>query len=65
MGRRLDAMPDRIDIRDWLYRPTLAPLPNTVVNCKKYQKSSIKEAKALVPDSPLQRSFSFISGSVA
>jgi len=26
MGRTLDAMPDRIDIRDWLYRPTLAPL---------------------------------------
>src|SRR6185436_16770428 len=33
MGRKLDAMPDRIDIRDWLYRPTLAPLPNSIVNC--------------------------------
>lgn len=33
MGRTLDAMPDRIDIRDWLYRPTLAPLPRAIVNC--------------------------------
>lgn len=32
-GRFLDAMPDRIDIRDWFYQPTLAPLPNQVVNC--------------------------------
>ena len=35
MRRKLDAMPDRIDIRDWLYRPTLAPLPNAIVNCDK------------------------------
>lgn len=33
MGRTLDAMPDRIDIRDWLYQPTLAPLPDRVINC--------------------------------
>jgi predicted alpha/beta hydrolase family esterase len=33
MGRKLDAMPDRIDIRDWLYQPNLAPLPDVVVNC--------------------------------
>ena len=32
-GRRLDAMPDRIDIRDWPYRPHLGPLPDQVVNC--------------------------------
>src|SRR5262245_16592607 len=31
--QRLDAMPDRIDIRDWLYRPALDPLPDTIVNC--------------------------------
>ena len=32
-GRRLDAMPDRIDIRDWPYQPHLRPLPDQVVNC--------------------------------
>jgi hypothetical protein len=30
--RKLDAMPDRIDIRDWFYQPTLAALPAQVVN---------------------------------
>jgi hypothetical protein len=30
--RRLDAHPDRIDIRDWFYLPSLAPLPDEVVN---------------------------------
>jgi hypothetical protein len=33
MGRQLDAYPDRVDIRDWFYRPTLAPLPDQVVHC--------------------------------
>jgi hypothetical protein len=32
IGRELDAAPDRIDIRDWFYRPGLAPLPDQVVN---------------------------------
>ncbi|WP_270934485.1 C1 family peptidase [Falsiroseomonas oryzae] len=32
-GRRLDAMPDRVDIRDWFYRPSLLALPDTMVNC--------------------------------
>lgn len=32
-GRTMDAMPDRIDIRDWFYQPTLAPLPHMIVNC--------------------------------
>ena len=32
---KLDAFPDRIDIRDWVYRPPLAPLPDLVVNCDK------------------------------
>ncbi len=26
-------MPDRVDLRDWLYRPTLEPLPRRIVNC--------------------------------
>lgn len=32
-GRRLDAFPDRIDLRDWYYRPALISLPDTLVNC--------------------------------
>jgi Papain family cysteine protease len=32
IGRKLDAMPDRIDIRDWFYQPTLAALPTQVVS---------------------------------
>jgi hypothetical protein len=32
IGRKLDAMPDRVDIRDWFYQPTLAALPNEVVS---------------------------------
>jgi hypothetical protein len=31
--RTLDAFPDRIDLRDWPYQPTLAGLPDTLVNC--------------------------------
>ncbi len=34
-GRTLDAMPDRVDLRDWLYRPSLEPLPHRIVNCDK------------------------------
>src|SRR5262245_41682890 len=33
LGRTLDAAPDRIDIRDWFYRPSLAPLPDRVISC--------------------------------
>jgi hypothetical protein len=32
VGRKLDAMPDRIDIRDWFYQPPLIALPDQVVN---------------------------------
>jgi hypothetical protein len=28
-----DAVPDRIDPRDWFYQPTLKPLPKRLVNC--------------------------------
>jgi hypothetical protein len=31
--RNLDAFPDRIDLRDWPYQPTLSALPDTLVNC--------------------------------
>ncbi len=33
MGRKLDVFPDRIDLRDWTYQPTLAALPDQLVNC--------------------------------
>lgn len=33
IGQRLDAFPDRIDVRDWFYRPGLAALPDQIVNC--------------------------------
>jgi hypothetical protein len=33
IGRKLDAVPDRIDIRDWLYRPHLESLPDQLVSC--------------------------------
>src|SRR5882757_6572951 len=32
IGRKLDAMPDRVDVRDWFYQPTLASLPDQIVN---------------------------------
>lgn len=34
MKRKLDAFPDRIDLRDWPYQPTLEPLPDQLVNCR-------------------------------
>ncbi len=33
IGRRLDAVPDRIDVRDWPYQPRLTALPDVLVNC--------------------------------
>lgn len=33
--RALDAFPDRVDLRDWWYQPTLMPLPDSLVNCSK------------------------------
>ncbi len=32
-GKRLDAFPDKIDVRDWLHQPSLMALPNEVINC--------------------------------
>ncbi|MBI2961476.1 MAG: C1 family peptidase, partial [Betaproteobacteria bacterium] len=34
-NRTLDAFPDRIDLRDWPYQPTLAALPDEIVNCER------------------------------
>ena len=34
-SRQLDASPDRIDLRDWLYHPRLEPLPDQLVNCQR------------------------------
>lgn len=33
LGFQLDAVPDRIDLYDWFYEPTLEPLPDILVNC--------------------------------
>lgn len=33
IGKTLDAFPDRIDLQDWQYRPTLQALPDEIVNC--------------------------------
>lgn len=35
---KLDAAPDRIDLRDWFYQPTLLPLPDNQVNCYRVPK---------------------------
>jgi hypothetical protein len=31
-ARKLDAMPDRVDIRDWPYQPTLRALPSELIS---------------------------------
>ena len=33
LKRKLDAFPDKIDIRDWFYQPSLNPLPDQLINC--------------------------------
>jgi hypothetical protein len=33
IGKTLDAFPDKIDLRDWAYHPTLQALPDEIVNC--------------------------------
>ncbi len=33
IGKKLDALPDRIDVRDWFYQPGLAALPDQIINC--------------------------------
>ena len=40
-GKRLDAFPDRIDLRDWYYQPSLISLPDTLVNCPQIKPSMI------------------------
>ena len=34
IGKTLDAFPDKIDLRDWPYHPTLQVLPDEIVNCR-------------------------------
>ncbi len=33
LNKKLDAFPDKIDIRDWFYEPTLQALPDQLINC--------------------------------
>lgn len=35
INQTLDAFPDKIDIRDWIYQPNLRPLPDQLINCDK------------------------------
>ncbi|HQT00872.1 MAG TPA: C1 family peptidase [Thiobacillus sp.] len=39
--QRLDAMPDRIDLRDWYYQPSLSPLPDAYLACPLIPRSHI------------------------
>jgi hypothetical protein len=32
INKKLDAFPDKIDVRDWFYQPTLAPLPEQYIH---------------------------------
>ncbi len=34
INKTLDAFPDKIDLRDWEYQPTLRALPDEIVNCQ-------------------------------
>jgi hypothetical protein len=34
IGRKLDAFPDKIDVRDWFYQPSLNALPDQLINCE-------------------------------
>ncbi|HEX2252745.1 MAG TPA: C1 family peptidase [Thermoanaerobaculia bacterium] len=34
-GRRSGAVPDRLDLRDWIYQPPVTPLAPAVVNCQR------------------------------
>ena len=40
-GKRLDAFPDRIDLRDWYYQPALISLPDSLVSCPLIKPSMI------------------------
>ncbi len=40
-GQRLDAFPDRIDLRDWYYEPALISLPDSLVNCPVIKPSMV------------------------
>ena len=46
--RAFDAMPDRIDIRDWLYQPSLAPLPDLLVNCEAEARSRVHQPRSVL-----------------
>ncbi|MDP2028782.1 MAG: C1 family peptidase [Thiobacillus sp.] len=40
-GQRLDAFPDRIDLRDWFYQPALIALPDSLVSCPLIKPATI------------------------
>lgn len=55
LKRRLDAFPDKIDVRDWFYQPTLAALPDQLINCDNVPAILDQERKAPAQDLHLQQ----------
>jgi hypothetical protein len=49
--RILDAVPDRVDVRDWFYQPRLTPLPDRIVNCNRVPMILDRAKRALAPAS--------------
>jgi hypothetical protein len=45
LDKKLDAFPDRIDVRDWMYRPSLSALPTQLINCHRIPKETILDQK--------------------
>lgn len=41
IGQSLDAFPDRIDLRDWYYQPSLISLPDAYLSCPEIPRSRI------------------------
>src|SRR4051812_28793349 len=38
LRKTLDAFPDKIDVRDWFYHPSLQALPSQLINCDEVPK---------------------------
>lgn len=41
LKKKLDAFPDKIDVRDWMYRPSLSALPAQLINCHRIPEATI------------------------
>lgn len=45
LDKKLDAFPDRIDARDWMYHPSLSALPPQLINCHRIPETTILDQK--------------------